>query len=43
MKPRMNDQLFGCGWAGATFNSVNSSFSKIDKGRRSRTLVKNVA
>jgi len=43
VKARTNAQLFGCSWAGATFSSVNNSFSKIDKGRRKRTYFKIVA
>jgi len=32
-KARMNAQLFGYSWAGATFSSVNSFFSKNGKGK----------
>ena len=42
MKPQMNASLFECSWVSATFSSINNSFSKMDRGKRSRTFLKNV-
>jgi len=39
MKAWINAHLFGCRWAGDTFSLVNSSFSKMDRGRRKKDLL----